>query len=143
MNTALDSKIVKTFIVAGVLISKDNKYLLVQEKQSKAYGLWNWPGGKVEIGYSIEDTAIKEAKEECGYDVKLIEEVGVYHEHIKAPVQHLYKAEIVGGELSYPEDEIINAKWFSYQEILHMKDKLRGSWILSAVEKLENIRNLT
>lgn len=142
MNTPLDDNIVKTFIVAGVFIRKDDKYLLVQEKQQKAYGLWNWPAGKVEVGYSIEETAIKEAKEECGFDVALIEKVGVYHDNIKAPVQHLFKAEITGGELQIPEDEILDARWFSYQEIVAMKDKLRGSWVISAVENLEKSNNL-
>lgn len=140
MNTPLDDNIVKTFIVAGVFIRKDDKYLLVQEKQQKAYGLWNWPSGKVEVGFSIEDTAIKEAKEECGFDVALIEKVGVYHDNIKAPVQHLFKAEITGGELQIPEDEILDARWFSYQEIVAMKDKLRGSWVISGVEEPEAIR---
>jgi ADP-ribose pyrophosphatase YjhB (NUDIX family) len=56
-----------TLMVAACLIKRDGKYLLVQEKQPKAYGLWNLPAGKVDEGYTIEETAIKEAKDlTCG-----------------------------------------------------------------------------
>ena len=36
-----------TFVVAGEKKEKDGKFLLVQEKQPKAYGLWNLPAGHV------------------------------------------------------------------------------------------------
>lgn len=129
--------LVTTFIVAGVVIKKDGKYLLVQEKQPKCYGLWNWPAGKVEQGDSIEQTAIKEAKEEVGYDVELIRKIDIFQESANTPPKHAYEAKIIGGELKYPEDEILDAGWFSLDEILAMKDKLREEWIIGAITELE------
>ena len=125
-------------LVAGVIIKKDGKYLLVQEKLPKAYGLWNFPAGKVEEGDIIAHTAIKEAKEETGYDVKLLRHVGVFNSPEKiCPCKHAYEAEIIGGELKFPEDEIMDAKWFSYDEIKKMKDKLRGGWVLEAIDLIK------
>ena len=46
-------------VVAGVLIEKNNKYLLVQEKKEEVRGLWNLPAGHVEVGDSITTPRIR------------------------------------------------------------------------------------
>lgn len=135
--TKLDKNVLTVRVVAGTVIKKDDKYLLVQEKKKDVYGLWNLPAGKVDIGEKIEDAAVREAKEETGYNVKLIKHLGVYHQEDEHAVKHSYSAEIIGGELNPPEDEILDAKWFSYSEILAMKDKLRNSsWVLNSIRKV-------
>lgn len=133
----MQDNLVTTFIVAGVVIKKNGKYLLVQEKQPKAYGLWNFPAGRVEKGDSIEETAIKEAKEESGFDVELVRKIDIFQEDANEPPKHAYEASIISGELKYPLDEIMDAKWFSFEEIKGMKEKLRGSWIIEAIYALE------
>jgi 8-oxo-dGTP diphosphatase len=126
-----------TPIVAGVVIKQNEEYLLVQEKQPKAYGLWNFPAGKVDKGDTIEQTAIKEAKEEVGLDVELIKKIGIFQDHTHTPPKHAFEAKIIGGELKFPDDEILDAKWFSYDEIKGMKEQLRDGWILGAIDILE------
>ncbi len=133
----MEKEIVMVPVAAGVVIKQDDKYLMVQEKQPKAYGLWNWPAGRVEVGDSIEATAIKEAKEETGYDVELIREIGVFHGALTGAVKHAFEARIIGGELALPEDEILDAKWFTPDEIRMTKDQLRSEWMLGALELME------
>ena len=87
-----------TKIVCGCVIKKDQKYLLVQEKQKKAYGLWNLPAGHVDTGESLEEAATREAYEESGFEVKIIREIDIYHESPTNAVKHVFLAEIVGGE---------------------------------------------
>ena len=58
-------------IVAGCVIKKDNKILMVQEANEKYYGQWNFPAGHVDEGERIMEGAIREVKEETGCDVKL------------------------------------------------------------------------
>lgn len=127
-------------IVAGCVIKQDGKYLLVQEKQEKVHGLWNVPAGWVDKGEEIEAAAIREAKEESGYDVELEGEIGVYHEDSKRPVKHAFKARITGGELNIQEDEILDAKWLTYQEIeqLNAEGKVRAPWVFDAITHVEN-----
>ncbi len=127
-----------TIIIAGVVIKKDSKYLLVQQRQPKAYGLWDFPAGKVDAGETIEQAAIREAKEETGYDVELIKKINIFQEPTTETPIHTFEAKIVGGELKYPEDEIMDAQWFTFEEIKKMKDKLRGGWIIGAISILEN-----
>lgn len=129
---------IKVEVVAGVVIKKDGKYLLLQEKQPKAYMLWNFPAGKVDIGESFEQAAIREAKEESGYDVELIKKIDIFQAKSTDATKHAFEAKIKGGELKFPEDEILDAKWFTLDEIKHMEDKLRGDWILGAISLLEN-----
>lgn len=122
------------FVVCGVLIEKDGKYLLVREKQPKVYGLWNLPGGRVDEGETLEEAAVREAKEECGLEVCLIEPLITINRSIELPVLHAYSAKIISGEINFPEDEILDVQWFSKDEILHMKDKLRNQdYILGAL----------
>jgi 8-oxo-dGTP pyrophosphatase MutT (NUDIX family) len=122
-------------VIAGCLIEQDGKYLLVQEKQPKVYGLWNLPAGHVDKGETIEAAAIREAREETGYEVELITKIGVYHEDITRPIKHAFSAKIVSGELKFPDDEILDAKWFSVEEIAELSKKgaLRAPWILEVV----------
>ncbi|MCK4781504.1 NUDIX hydrolase [Candidatus Parcubacteria bacterium] len=127
--------LVKINIAAGVVIEKDGKFLLVQEKQAQCYGKWNLPAGRVEQGLSIEETAVKEAKEETGYNVELLKKIDIFHENAKAPVKHSFRAKIIDGQLNFPKDEILDAQWFSLKEVENMKDKLRGDWVLDSIKK--------
>jgi len=132
----MEKEVVFANVVAGVVIKKDNKFLLVQEKQPKAYGLWNFPAGRVDVGDTIEQTAIKEAKEESGFDVELIRKIGIFQDLATEAVKHAFEAKIIDGELTYPEDEILNAGWFTFEEIKEMEDSLRGDWIIEAIKLL-------
>lgn len=132
---SVEKPLAMTHIVCGVVIAKDGKFLLVQEKQPKVYGLWNLPGGRVDAGESLEQTAIREAKEECGYDVALIDHIFVLHQAVDSPVLHVFSCRIIGGDLKFPEDEILDAKWFTYHEIKSMEADLRNKeYILGAIE---------
>lgn len=133
----MEKENIKVEVVAGVVIKKDGKYLLIQEKKPKAYMLWNFPAGKVDVGESIEQAAIREAKEESGYDVELIKEIAIFHANSTDVVKHAFEAKIIGGELKFPLDEILDAKWFTFEEIKQMKEKLRNEWIIDTIDILE------
>jgi len=124
-------------IVAGCLVEKDGKYLLVQEKQPKVYGLWNLPAGYVDKGEQIKDAAKREVLEETGFEVKVLDEIDIYHESTGRPVKHIFKAEISGGKLKKQNDEILDIQWMSFDEIeeLSKENKLRAPWIRDVIKK--------
>lgn len=130
-------KPITIYVVAGAVIKKDGKYLLVQERKPHVYGLWNHPAGKVDEGETIEQAAIREAKEETGYDIVLKEKVGIYHERLDLACKHIFAGEIVGGEFKYQEEELLDARWFTYEEVMNMKDKLREPSVWKTIEIVE------
>lgn len=58
-------------VIAGCVIVKDNKILMVKEAKKKCYGQWNFPAGHVDEHELITEAAIREAYEETGCKVKL------------------------------------------------------------------------
>ena len=133
----MEKETIKVDVVAGVVVNENGKYLLVQETKPNVYGLWNLPAGRVDIGDTIEQTAIKEAKEESGYDVELIKKIGIFQEKATDAAKHAFEAKIIGGKLNFPKDEILNAKWFNFEEIGNMRDKLRGNWVFQAIRMIK------
>lgn len=104
----------------------------------KAYGKWNLPAGKVDEGETLEEAAIREAREECGYEVELQRRLVVIHTEANRPVLHAFSAAIVGGELNIPEDEILDAKWFTATEVRSMESDIRTPvYVLGALDAFE------
>ena len=56
--------------VVAALIKKDNKYLIAKRLEGKYQGLWEFPGGKVELGESDEEAIEREIYEELELVVK-------------------------------------------------------------------------
>jgi len=84
------------------VVFKDNQILMVRENTD---GDWSLPGGWGDIGLSPSEVAIKEVKEESGFDVKAVKLIAVLdkkcHPHPPS-AYHVYKmfilCEIIGGE---------------------------------------------
>lgn len=76
-------------------------------------GVWTLPGGRREAGESLETTAIRESKEETGYDVKLVRHLGTYNlPHLPALGKvFVFVGEVTGGEPK-TNKEIYEIKWF-------------------------------
>ena len=125
-------------VVAGCVIQKDGKYLLVQEKQRKAYGLWNLPAGHVDVGEAFEEAAIRESQEETGFKVRLEGKLKVVHQATDKPVLHAYQANIIGGELQRNTEELLDIKWFTLAEVLRLQEegKLRNIWVIDSIRQV-------
>lgn len=132
-----EASIERAAVVSACLIKKDSKYLLVQEAQPKAYGLWNLPAGHVDKGEKIREAAVRETKEETGYDVQLIKEITILHEEATNAVKHIFSANIIGGEISFKNDEILDVKWLTFEEVKMINDngKIRRPWVWDIIKK--------
>ena len=126
--------------VGSAVIVKDGRFLLIQEKQTKVYGRWNFPGGRRDAGETLEETAAREALEEAGLKVNIVMPL-IKLEHREDDLTlNAFLAEITGGTLKIPEDEIMGVGWFSPEEILVMRDSLRDAeYILKAIEAYSSL----
>ena len=134
----MEKEFQKVQVVVAVVIKQDGKYLLVQERKEIALGLWNLPAGRVNIGESLEHAAVREAKEETGYNVHLIRKINIIQDAAGDSIKHIFEAEITGGELRIPRDELLDVRWFTYGEVANMQDKIRNTWpfqVLTAFEQ--------
>lgn len=128
-------------IVVGGVIKKDNKYLLVQEAQEKVRGKWNIPAGKLDPNETIFEGAKREIFEESGFNVELTGIASIVNRKVSDDtfIGIIFSTEIIDGEISINPDEILDIKWFTYDEIINMKDKLRSDdLILDAINAVEN-----
>lgn len=59
------------FVVACALVDADRRVLIAQRPEGKQLaGLWEFPGGKVEVGETPEAALLRELKEELGIETK-------------------------------------------------------------------------
>jgi len=54
--------------------------LLIKRDTVPFKGYWALPGGRAEPGETVEQTIVREVKEETGLDVAIIRKIGEYHE---------------------------------------------------------------
>ncbi len=86
----------------------DGRMVLIKRKNDPFKGHWALPGGFVDIGETVEQAAIREAKEETSIEVKLVKLVGVYSDPQRDPRRHtvsvVFHAVPVTGEPKAADD---------------------------------------
>lgn len=76
-------------------------------------GVWTIPGGRREPGESLEGAAVREAKEETGYDVTLIRQLGMYRlPHLRAMGEVFIFVGAVRSGTQKISAEIAVVRWF-------------------------------
>lgn len=116
-------------VIAGCLIVKDNKVLMVKEAQKKCYGQWNFPAGHVDEPEKITDAAIREVFEETGCKVKLTGVLPICSASGKNGERLMvrFTADIIEENIKFDTDEILDVKWIDIEDIKSMtKEELRG-----------------
>jgi ADP-ribose pyrophosphatase YjhB (NUDIX family) len=70
-----------------IIIEIESKGIVLIKRKNPPYG-WAFPGGFVDDGESLEEAAVREAKEETDLDVKLIEQFHTYSDPNRDPRHH-------------------------------------------------------
>ena len=100
-----------------------DKILLIKRRTVPFSGYWALPGGRVDPGETVEQTIMREVKEETGLDVTVSRKIGEYHEQgIQGGVEYDYYpacflVNVVGGEIKKQESEIEEINLFSLNAV--------------------------
>jgi len=97
----------------------DNKILLIRRNTIPFKGYWALPGGRMDPDETIEQTIVREVKEETGLEVTIVRKMGEYVEKgVKDEVEYEYYptcfvVKPVGGEIKKQDNEIQEIKLFN------------------------------
>lgn len=103
-------------VAVGVLVAQAGRLLLHRRAIDPGKGRWSFPSGYVDLGESPTSAAIREVKEETGYDVRLSGLVGVYSSAERPVVLVVYSGEVVGGAPA-DSDEVEEMRLFPTTEL--------------------------
>ena len=117
-------------VIAGSLIIKNGKILMVKEAKKKCYGKWNFPAGHVEENELITDAALREAFEETGCRVKLTGVLPistVYSKENETAIIVKFTADIIEENIKFDTKEILDVQWLELEKVKNMSaEELRG-----------------
>lgn len=125
-------------VTVATVIYQDNQFLMVHEKPDGVLVI-NQPAGHLERDETLMQAAVRETKEETGWSVELNHYLGV--SQFDAPnglsyIRHSFAATPESFDTSFSIDEdIIEAKWMTYEEIIESKDQLRSPLVLNDIER--------
>ena len=99
-------------VAVGVLINAQGEFLLTSRPEGKVYaGYWEFPGGKLEAGESVEDALRRELVEEIGIEIGTV---------------HPWKIELV----DYPHARVRLhfCKVFEWSGAFEMRERQAMAW---------------
>jgi ADP-ribose pyrophosphatase YjhB (NUDIX family) len=97
--------------VGTIIQSHSGRIVLVRRAIEPGYGKWVFPGGYVDRGETLTSAAMREAREECGLDVRLDALVNLYSYAGRAPVIVVYAATATGGTLCIDDESLEVLEW--------------------------------
>mgnify|MGYP001626338673 FL=1 len=107
-------------VVAGFL-KKGDRFLLVRRPLNKRRGgLWEFPGGKVEDGETLEEAIKRELKEELGIETKVKRFLGKINYQYPEGEIELNLLEIETEEEPILK-EALELKWVNFKEIKELE----------------------
>jgi 8-oxo-dGTP diphosphatase len=114
----------RPIVGVGVLIEEDGRYLLVKRAAEPDAGLWSIPGGLIDVGERAADAAVREALEETGLTVEVLNRVDVVDKIVRDPdggvKYHFviidFNARQLGGEMR-AMDDALDAVWVKPEEL--------------------------
>jgi ADP-ribose pyrophosphatase YjhB (NUDIX family) len=117
----------RPFAAVSIVITQNEKVLLMKRAHDPKAGFYSIPGGLVELGERYEDAAIREAEEETGLKVRIerlidvidnitIDEQGVRFHYILIG----FLATIIGHEdMFILSTESLDTRWVKFDEIVN------------------------
>ena len=135
------------FVGVGVVVWKEAKFLLIQRGKPPRLGQWSIPGGRQELGETVEEAAIRETKEETNLTVKISDFLGVVDSIQKDKNGQIkfhatlvdFSAEWISGIPSAGSDAL-DVRWHTLDELDKLKLWSETTRIIQKSAKLKQAR---
>jgi len=117
----------KYSVACYTCIIKREEILLVRQNRGYWKDLWTLPGGSLKEGETLEDCARREAFEETGAQVQILQQTGAYlsydpeSQFEKQVVLIGYLARYAGGNLR-PASDVEEVRWVPFQEVNPLRE---------------------
>ncbi|WP_051595112.1 NUDIX hydrolase [Hyphomonas pacifica] len=92
-------------IVAGSVVTKRDKIVLCKRAIAPRKGFWTLPAGFMEEGESVDQAAMREAREEANAEIRLEQVLAIYSVPRISQVQVMFRAELLSDISAGPESE--------------------------------------
>ncbi len=100
-----------------------DRILLIKRRTMPFKGYWALPGGRVDSGETVEQTVVREVKEETDLDVAIVRKIGEYHEQgVQDGLNYDYYpacflVKTLSNKIEKQESEIEDIKLFSIDQV--------------------------
>jgi ADP-ribose pyrophosphatase YjhB (NUDIX family) len=112
---------------SAIVTDDEDRILLIRRSDND---LWSIPGGAMEIGESISETAIREVQEETGLEVKPLYIVGIYSNprhvveysdgEVRQQFSICFACQVIGGQIR-TSIESTEVRFFTQNEITELQ----------------------
>lgn len=111
-------------VAASAVVTNADGAVLLQRRSDNSR--WSVPGGAMELGESIAETAIREVREETGLEVEIVRLVGIYSDpghivayddgEVRQQFSICFACRVTGGSLT-TSDESSEVRFFQPSEL--------------------------
>jgi ADP-ribose pyrophosphatase YjhB (NUDIX family) len=110
--------------VAGAVVH-EGRVLLVRHTYGEAEGCWALPGGYTTAGERLDESAVRELREETGLSAEVVDVIGMVTQYTErnSGVFVVFRMRAPEGQAQPDETEVSQAGWFSLAEVAAMTDK--------------------
>lgn len=112
----------------GAVIVQQGRVLLIKRGKAPLLGEWSIPGGMLELGETLKQGAEREALEETGLTVRVVDLLGIFERIVpddeKRVVYHYVLIDFLCQEVSgtlCASGDAADARWFTEEELTAIK----------------------